>query len=216
MATRERLSDMGTARGRWLARHLGDELRQARLAAGLSQARVAAAAGIGQPTISRIELGRPPHPDVVVAARVARIVGLELRMACFPAAGQLRDVAHVALIGRFVARLPPSAAHRLEAPVAPHDQRAWDVLVTLGDSRIGVVAETRIRDLQGLLRREHRKQLDGGVDTLLLLVARTKNNNRALDEASVLLAAEFPVRTRAAFAALHRGQPPRANAIVVM
>jgi transcriptional regulator with XRE-family HTH domain len=216
MPTRERLAALGNARGAWLVRRFGDELRQARLAAGLSQASVAAAAGLSQQTISRFELGQPPHPDFVQAARVAIMVGLEVRFNCYPAPGQLRDAGHVGLIGRLLARVAPTARRQLESPVQPGDQRAWDVLVQIGTVRIGVIAETRIRDLQALLRRENRKQLDGRVDRLILLVADTKTNRASLDEAGAILATSFPLRTRAILAALGRGEAPSANGVVVL
>jgi transcriptional regulator with XRE-family HTH domain len=199
-----------------LARQFGDELRYARLAAGLSQARVAAAAGVTQGSISRVERGMPPYPDIVEAARVARIVGLDLSVRCYQAPGQLRDAAHIALIRRLLERLGPDVTHSLEAPIQTDDQRAWDVLLIAGGTRIGIAAETRIRDLQALLRRERQKQLDGGVDRLLLLVADTRHNRAALAEAGASLWASFPLGTRALLTGLGRSEAPDANGIVIL
>lgn len=210
------MAAVGAARGRWLVRQFADELRHARLAAGLSQARVGAAAGVSQRTVSRYETGQPPHPDLAMAARVARIVGLDLRIQCFPAGSRLRDAAHVALIRRFLGRSAASVRYRLEAPVAPADPRAWDVLLDAGGVRIGLIAETRIHDLQDLLRREHHKQLDGGVDRLLLLVADTRHNRRVLDEAGEILREAFPLRTRAVLRSLAAGEAPTANGLVFL
>jgi transcriptional regulator with XRE-family HTH domain len=216
MPPRERLANAGTARGRFLVRQFGQELRDARLAAGLSQASVAHAAGLSKATISRYELGHQPHPDIVQAARVAMLVGLELRVNCYPAAGRLRDAAHAALISRLLARVPPRVGRKLEAPIQPGDLRAWDVLLTVAGIRIGVIAETRIRDLQALLRREHRKQLDSGIERLLFVAANTRNNRSALAEAAELLAVEFPLGTRAVLTRLARGEAPEANGIVIL
>ncbi|HEX6656361.1 MAG TPA: helix-turn-helix transcriptional regulator [Candidatus Limnocylindria bacterium] len=216
MPTKERLSAIGTARGRWMVRLFADEFKNARLAAGLSQARVAASVGLSQRTVSRYEAADPPYPDLVTAARLAAVVGLELKLHCFPGQVRLRDAAHVALVGRFLARLPKAVVRQLEAPIARGDQRAWDVLLTMGDTRIGLIAETRIRDLQALLRREHRKQVDGGVDVLILLLADTRNNRRAMAEAATLLGEEFPLRTRAVMAGLGCADAPAANGIVVL
>jgi transcriptional regulator with XRE-family HTH domain len=214
--SRESLVGRGNVRGLYLVREFGREIRDARLAAGLSQASVGRAAGLSKAAISRYELGNAPHPDLVQAARVARVVGLDLRVNCYPAAGHLRDQAHVVLIRRFLARLPQRVGRRLEAPIAAGDQRAWDVLLTVSDVRIGVSAETRIRDLQALLRREHQKQLDGGVDQLLLLVANTKHNRAALAEAGELLHAAFPLGTRAMLTRLSRGEVPADNGVVII
>lgn len=210
------MSAVGTARGLRLVREFGEEIHHARLAAGLSQALVATAAGITQSSISRMERGVPPFPDLVEAARVARVVGLDLSTRCFPAAGQLRDAAHLDLIRRLVARLGAGIHHWLEAPIGPDDQRAWDVLLTVGGQRIGVIAETRIRDLQALFRREHQKQLDSGVDLLLLLVADTKHNRAVLAEASAVLRTAFPLGTRTVLTQLARGEAPEANGIVFL
>jgi transcriptional regulator with XRE-family HTH domain len=177
---------------------------------------VAAASGVTQGSISRLEHARPPFPDIIEAARVAQIVGLDLSLRCYPAPRRLRDAAHVALIRRLLMRIASSIGRRLEAPIAPGNQRAWDVLLTVGDVRIGVIAETRIRDLQALLRREHQKQLDGGVDQLLLLVANTKHNRAALAEAGELLQAAFPLGTRAMLTRLSRGEVPTGNGVVII
>lgn len=216
MPTREWLAAVGLACGLPLVRQFGEDVRRARLAGGVSQARVAAATGISQQTLSRYELGQPPFPDFVQAARIARIVGLDLRIQCFVAGNQLRDVAHVALIRRFLARIPSSVIRHLEAPVRPGDQRAWDVLIVIGSIRIGVIAETRIRALQALLRREHRKQEDGQVDMLILLVAQSKNNRAALREAKPLVTEAFPLGPRAVMRQLGRGEAPSASGVVVI
>ena len=197
-------------------REFGRELHRARLAAGLSQAEVARSVHLSKSTISRMERGLPPLPDFVVAARVARVVGLDLSIRYYPAPGQLRDAPHIALIQRFLARIPPSVRRHLEAPIKPGDLRAWDVLLVIGAVRIGVVAETRIRDLQALLRREHRKQLDGNVDHILLLVSDTSNNRLAIAESGALIGEAFPLGTRAVMARLSRGEPVNANGLVVL
>ena len=90
------------------------------------------------------------------------------------------------------------------------------MLLTIGRVRVGVIAETRIRDLQALLRREHRKQVDGSVHHLILLVADTKNNRAALHEADGLIAVAFPLSTRGVLAKLARGEVPGASGVVIL
>jgi transcriptional regulator with XRE-family HTH domain len=217
MPTKERLVDLGRRRGDRLIRELGEQLRAARLLAGLSQRAVAQAARVSQATVSRAERGARPFPDLILLATIARVVGLDLTLRCYQAAGPLRDEAHVRLVERFLARLAASVIRRLEAPIRlPGDQRAWDVLLIVGGKRIGVAAETRLRDVQALLRHEQAKARDDGVDILLLVVADTHANRRALREASAVLAAELPMRTREVLWAMRRGQAPAASGIVVI
>ena len=96
------------------------------------------------------------------------------------------------------------------------DLRAWDVLLSVDGMEYGVIAETRIRDLQALLRREHRKQFDGAVDRLILLVAETRHNRETLASARSLIQEAFPLRTRAVMAALRTGRAPAGNGIVLL
>ena len=92
------------------------------------------------------------------------------------------------------------------------------MLLIIGAVRVGVIAETRIRDLQALLRREHLKQAeaDGRVDHLLLLVSNTRHNRAALAEAGEALTATFPLTTRAVLTSLARGEAPPASGVVIL
>jgi hypothetical protein len=164
-----------------------------------------------------MEHGRPPLPNFVTAARIARVVGLELWVRCYPAPGQLRDAAHVALISRLLARVPPAVDRHLEAQIQPGDPRAWDLLLRFEDgATVGVAAETRIRDLQALLRREEAKLADSGVTRLVLLVANTKHNRRTLAEAGTVVRSAFPLGTRGIFASVGREEVPTSNGLVVL
>ena len=89
-------------------------------------------------------------------------------------------------------------------------------MLRVGAVRVGVIAETRIRDLQALLRREHQKQADSGVDMLLLLAADTRHNREALSEANASLRSGFPLGTRAVLMALSHGEAPDASGVVVI
>ena len=56
------------------------ELKQARLAAGLTLADVAKRTGMDQATLSRLETGRQPNPTIDTLWRYARAVGRELQL----------------------------------------------------------------------------------------------------------------------------------------
>jgi transcriptional regulator with XRE-family HTH domain len=216
MPGKERLAHIGNRRGERLVREYADAIRDARQAASLSQRSVAAAAGMSKATVSRMERGVRPLPDLILAARVARVVGLDLTVKCFPSAGPLRDAAHVKLLGKLIERLHGDVRRDAERPVRAMDQRAWDLLLTVGDQRIGVAAETRLRDLQALLRREFRKLEDGSVDRLLVVVAGTHANRAALADGSVIISEALPTGTRQVMRALARAEPLAAHGLALI
>jgi len=214
---RERPVDRGARRGREIRVNLGHELREARLLNGLTQAHVARAAGTSRPVVSRIEAGAARAVSVEQIARLLAVVGMELWARAYPAGSALRDAAHLALLERLRKQIGPAFRWRTEVPVGPPgDQRAWDALLTGIGVRIAIEAETRLRDLQALLRRLELKRRDGQVDRLVLLVADTRANRAVLREAAGLLAESFPVRHAVALAALSEGRDPGGDAIVLL
>jgi DNA-binding XRE family transcriptional regulator len=215
MPGREQVAFLGARRGERLVREFGDEVREARQAAGLSQDAVAQSIGVSKATVGRLERGVRPWTDMILAAKVARAVGLDLTFKCYPAAGRLRDSAHLKLLERLTGRLHPEIGRRFEAPVRADDQRAWDVLLQIGDQLVGVAAETRIRDVQALLRREFRKVEDGSVQRLLVVAAATHANREAVRETSILRTA-LPRGPREILRALRDGRPLRDHGLFVI
>lgn len=217
MPTRERLIDLGARRGDRLIREFGADLRTARHAAGLSQAQLAEAVGTSRTQVGRWEAAEPPLVDLREAARLMRVLGLDLVLSTYPAGTPLRDAAHIALLRRFLALLHPSIHRRLEAPIPhPRDQRAWDVLLDFGPAQVGVAAETRLRDWQALLRREQLKARDGHVDRLLLVLLDSHANRRAVREAGEALRSELPLDGRAIRRALREGRDPGAGGLLFL
>ena len=84
------------------------ELRGGRLDRGLDGADVAREAGLSAAQYSRIERGLTRSVSIEQASILLGVVGLELRVAVYPAGEPLRDAAHVALIGRFKAVVHPT------------------------------------------------------------------------------------------------------------
>ena len=217
MPDRQRLIDTANRRAARIVRELCEELREARLAAGLRQIDVGAAVGASGAKISRIERARLSSVAIPTLVRIGAVVGLDVSVRCFPAAESgLRDVAHQRLIGRLRARVSPAFAWRLEVPIRPGDQRAFDVLLTVKDQAVAVEAETRLRDVQALIRRIAAKQADAGVDRLVLAVAATHANRRAVRDARPMLEMAFPVSSRRTLAALATGVAPAGNGLVMV
>lgn len=96
------------------------------------------------------------------------------------------------------------------------DQRAWDLVVEGPGWRVAVEAETRLHDLQALLRHLHLKQRDGSVDGVILLVNRTAHNRQVIDEAGPALRAAFPGSRHLALARLRAGVPVAENVLLLL
>jgi transcriptional regulator with XRE-family HTH domain len=217
MVTRERRIDLGRRLARSALARIGEELRNARLAAGLTQRQVGAAAGISHAQVSRIELGRAPRVPYATLAVIAAVLGLDLPLRTFVSGDPIRDAAQLALLARLRAVIPDHLTWRSEVLLKlPGDRRAWDGEIGGGVWRLPVDAETRLHDVQALARREALKRRDDGNPTVLLLVADTRHNRRMLRLAAADLAAAFPLAGSIALASLRAGELPSASAIVLL
>ena len=216
MATRDRPIDRANRIAASLVATTGLELREARINAGLSQRAVGDAAGVSHPTVSRIERGTSPEVSLLVIARLAAVVGLRPSFRLYPDGDPIRDMAHVQLLERLHDRIAPQLRWRTEVPLPiPGDLRSWDATIAGLGFVVGVEAETRVRDAQALARRTNLKQRDGQLDHVLLLVAATRANRRALAVATGLADA-FPVSQRDCLRALREDRDPGGSALIVL
>jgi transcriptional regulator with XRE-family HTH domain len=200
-----------------LLAELGREIRIARHSSGLSQVSVGAAAGVAQARISRLERARAPAVPLQTLCRVLDAVGLEPSFRAFPAGQPIRDAGHLRVIARLRTLVSPRFTWTHEVPLPnPGDLRAWDILLRIGATRIGIEVETRPRDVQALQRRLALKKRDGGVDRLVLVLADTRWNRLLLLSHSAELEATFPADRTNAIAALREGRDPEADALVLI
>jgi transcriptional regulator with XRE-family HTH domain len=214
---RIRILDDAARRLDRLLLELGEQLREARLAAGLTLAQVARKVGSSAAEISRIEHGRVRSLRLDRLAAHAAAVGLRMSgPGLFPLGAAIRDAAQIRYLKPFLARVAASWARSLEAPVGPGDLRAVDVLLVGAGCRIAVEVITRLRDIQAQVRAAIVKQQAIGADWLVLVIADTNANRRALREAMPVLAATFPLDSRRTMAALAAGRDPGANGIVLL
>ena len=184
MANRVRPIDEATIAGRRLQADLGEELREARLVRGLRQIDVARATSVSPSRISRLEHGLLRDLAVADVARHGAAVGLRLHARFYPAGTALRDAAQLDLLRRLRTRIGDAWSWQLEAPLnIPGDLRAFDLLLTGAGTTIADEAITRLRDTQAQLRELTRKQRDGQVPRLVLLLAATHHNRDALASA---------------------------------
>lgn len=216
MSTRERPADRGRRRADEALQRLGRDARSARIGAGLSLRVVAAATGTSHQQVLRFERGRIDHLSIQEVGAWCATVGLDLVLRAFPGGDPIRDAGQQRLLGRFVPNLHASLRLRTEVPLPiPGDLRAWDLLMESTGWRLAVEAETVLDDLQALERRLTRKQRDGGIDVVILLVADTARNRRALEAAPAAFAG-FSRDARATLRSLRSGQNPGRSAIVFL
>ncbi|MEA2547517.1 MAG: hypothetical protein QOE42_115, partial [Chloroflexota bacterium] len=126
------------------------------------------------------------------------------------------DAGQVRLLERLRARLHPSLRWSSEVPL-PFEGvlRAWDAVIRATTWHLPVEAETALDDIQATERRLTLKQRDGGADHMILLVADSRRNRRALEAAPGAFT-NLPLRTREILAALGDGRDPGGSGIVIL
>lgn len=218
MGTRQRAGDLGAADAR---RHLvvaGRDIRDARLALGMSQQVAARRADMSPSQLGRIERAVIRRPTYDQVCRAARAVGLETSLQLFPSGTPVRDKGQLALLGRFEALLaPPLMLRREVALPRPGDQRAWDGRILGGERPASVEGESRLHDTQAVARRVDLKRRDDqGAGIVILVVARSAHNRRVLAEHREALRLQFPLDGAAIARELRQGRVPRAGGIIVL
>ncbi len=216
MATLDRARDRGARQSISLARSVGTELLEARLAAGVSQMHVARAAGLTQSRISRTERAATPYARLDELSRHCAVLGMKLTLRTYPEGVPVRDAGQLQLLRRLRAVVSERFRWRSEVLVAGQgDLRAWDVVLD-GPGLIAIDAETRLRDIQALQRRLELKWRDSGIPRLVLVVAATHHNRAVLREHRAALASTLPLDSRRTLAALRAGEVPPENGIVLL
>jgi len=200
-------------------RQLGDvvrDLRTARVQHGLTLAAVGRPAGLSSSQVSRIERGLVRSLDLEHLTILCTSVGLDLSVRVFPAGDPLRDAAHLELLDRFRAGLHASIRWRTEVPLpSDGDLRAWDAQLTVDRRRIGVEVETRPRDVQALERRLALKMRDGGIDTVILVLADTRANRQLVRAHASSLTGAFTIPGQLALQRLAAGAHPGGSSLVL-
>jgi transcriptional regulator with XRE-family HTH domain len=217
VSSRESASELGAAHAREILARLSSELREARLSAGLRQADVATALRLSSSQYSRIERGLSPDLSIDTAVRVCAVLGLRLTVRAYPAGDAIRDRGQATLLARLRARIHPSVRWRTEVPFPiPGDLRAWDATAVCPAFRVGIEAETRLRDLQALERRLALKERDGDMDRLVLLVLDSRQNRALIRAHEARLQTRFPVPGRRALELFGAAVDPGGNALILL
>lgn len=217
MSVRTRLLDQARHRARTVRIEIGDAFRSARLAAGLPLREVSHAVGRSVSWLSRLERGLVASASIDELVVVGAAVGLKVWITTFAAERAIRDAPQLALLRRFRARIGElwQWSYEVVVPIA-RDQRAADAVIRLGSVVIMIEAFTRLADAQAQLRAVTLKARDMGVTRVIIVVAATRANRAALALAGEVLAADFPLDTRAVLRALTAGRDPGANGVVLL
>jgi len=216
MATKDRAADRGRREAAQHIQAIADELREARLAAGLSQSHVGRTVGISHAGVSRIERGQAPNVPLRQLDTMAAVLGLRISIRLYPAGRPLRDEGQLALLERLRSRLATELIWRTETPIPiAGDLRAWDASITGRGWTAFVDAETRIRDVQALERRTALKRRDTGTDRVILLVADSRSNRAILASLRGSLMQDA-LPGSVILAALRSGSDPGGSGIVLL
>ena len=201
-------------------RRAGEELREARIRAGLTLAQVAGAVGVSTATVLRTERNLGPGPRSQQLARHAESVGLRARLLLYPADDPLHDAPQLRLLRDFRLAVGGSARFDLERPVVAvpgtNDRRAFDAVARLATVECGIECYTRFHDCQAQLRAALLKQRDAQLSRLIMVVRGSHTNRRAIAAAADIIRLNFPLGTRSVLSALRAGRDPGANGIVLI
>lgn len=218
MATRQTRLERGRRRGRTVVARLISELVATRQVLNVSQRAMARELHRSQTALVRLEhLARIDRISFVDVAEVASLLGLELSAVLHQLGDPVRDRGHQALIARFRGLLAATIKVIAEAPL-PNvgDRRTWDLLLRCVGQVVGVEAETRVRDIQALVRRMRERERDGGVDQIVLVLAESAVNRRLLPELLEALGPRFATPPRDLLKALRAGQPLPGSGVVIV
>jgi transcriptional regulator with XRE-family HTH domain len=216
MATRETRRERGRRRSEMLLRRLGDEMRTARMVAGLSQRAVAVHAGWTQSELHRFERGQLQTLSLVRVCQVASVLGFEINATVHPIGDGLRDRGQQAAIARLSKVVHPSYRQAREVPFPTlGDLRSWDMTLRLADFLLGVEVETRVRDVQELVRRIRQREIHGGVDAVLIVLAATAHNRAVADELRQTLGPSYMTSARMLRDCLRLGRPCASGVLLI-
>ena len=195
-----------------------NELRDARLEAGLSLADVARSAGLSAGQLGRLERGLVGGPTVEQLARAWAPLGMRVSIRPFPAGSPVRDRAQLALLRRFEACLGRPLRLRREVPLPIEgDRRAWDGMVEGDGDPFFLEGESRVRDAQAIERKLRlRMRDDPRASLVLLVVTRSDHNRRVMAEHREALRDLLPMDGGPILRALRAGRRPASSGIVLV
>lgn len=221
MASRETRLQRGRRRGRELLNSRLADLRSRRIVLGIGQPQLAAELGISVSQLWRMEARISEGVGVIRLSEVASLLGLEVSLGLHPIGDPIRDKGQQALGKRFDALVGPAWRSTAETLLPGSGElRAWDRLLRLVGYRerylVGVDLETRIRDIQDLVRRTRGRERDGQTDAILIVLSDSATNRRLVDQLRVALGPDYQTSPRQIGAALREGRPLPGSGVILI
>lgn len=193
------------------SRRFGEEFRELRLRAGLSQAAVARAIGVARSAICSLEAG-DVGASLRLRARAGALLGAEVRLALYPASSPLLSDAAQARNVESLMRVVHRSWHAtVEAPVPGPGRRSIDLRL---DGHIDIVlieVETRVHTLEAAVRELHDERAaialaePGRPVHVVLALPRSRHHQALMRSHPAIMRATFPVHSRVLEAALQNG-----------
>ncbi len=175
----------------------GDEFREIRLRAGVSQAAVARGIGVVRSVICRLEQG---DTDVAprIRARAVALLGADFRLAVYPGSAPLiHDAAHARIVKAVLTLRHPRWRATVEAPVPGIGRRSTDIRLDHEADTVLIEVETHVRAFEAIIREGTEKRaavlaVEPGRRVHVVLVLPPTRHHRTL-------ASAHPEIVRAAF-----------------
>ncbi len=175
---------------------------------------------LAQSSVWRIE-NALDDVGVVRLAEIASVLGLQLGVSLYPIGDAVRDEGQLAL-GKRLEDLLADVWRVTDETLLPGqgELRAWDKLLRLVPARprhlVGVDIETRVRDVQAIVRRTRLRERDGNVDAILLVLADTAHNRRLRDALVSALGDSYVTPPRLIRGCLRAGRPLPGSAVMLL
>lgn len=211
------LRSVGGRRAAELRRGIGEEVRQLRLDAGVSQRELADASGLEQGFVSMIERGQRESSMSALSA-LANSLGADLVVHLYPNTGpRVRDRVQATIVEGLLRIVHPSWTRLLEVPVYRPSRGVIDIVLARGSEVVAVEVHSELRRVEQQLRWARQKadalpsaaawdRLTAGVDrprVSPVLVLRATRRNRQIDrEFAQTFETAYPADPDAALTAL--------------
>jgi transcriptional regulator with XRE-family HTH domain len=176
----------------------GEEFREIRLRAAVSQAALARAIGVARSVICQMEQG-DPTVSARIRSRAVAALGADFRIAVFPSGAPLiHDAGHARIVESVLRRCDPSWRRTVEAPVPGPGRRSTDIRLDRGNDIVLMEVETHVRALEAIIREGADKRsavaaAESARRIHVVLVLPPTRHHRALVRAHpAFVAAAFP------------------------